>query len=1039
MINIPNYEIGKLAGKGGVAEVYLAKHKLLDRNVAVKLISPAHSDDISDKRFLTEARVIAGLRHTHIVTIYDVGIYENKYYIIMEYLDGGDLKQLVKRGITVEQSLVVLRQIAEALQHAHDKGFIHRDIKSQNIMFRADGTAVLTDFGIVKDISAETGYTLDGTSVGTPNYMSPEQALGSKTIDWRTDIYSLGVTFYEMLTGSVPYVADSAIAVALKHIKDPVPVLPEALSHFQPIIDKTMAKKAEDRFQSARELLKAIKTLSKEENLESSRHKDWKTGAVEARRESLAAAQKSKNRRQIFNVVVVGMAIGFLVLLIVPYLDEFLNHRQPSEPAGNERSFSLKTSDGSVTPPRDDIHPVRQPDKSTGPVVDPADELMGAITEKDYLRALLVVGRLREELPAPSNPMLQKADELLTSNQLISAGDMYATVLSVDPRSAPALLGLLHVAVEKQKELTSREKPALAENDALMALLNKAVSHTDSPYIKQLIINAVEWVYESAETLFRQNDLDQARQWAAAGLELVPSHLRMKKLNYLILAQQRFNHDRLTTPDGDNALFYYEEILKIDGNDPAVKAGITRIVDRYGVMARAAWEKGRLDEALQLAATAREIMPADASLKVMEWLIRGDLYVSAARYASPEKQNALYCYQQALSLSPNEKAVMLRIAKVEAYILLHQIRRTEALAQKIAAYPSVLAALKNAVAEYGQEAMADLGSAVLAEVKSDIARHVDRDLSIPADFIERVSTAFPKEKEFFFSAEKLLRERAQISRLLNDIKQKQVFNDKISLYRKLFDALDKIKAQYGLKQTGDFDKAVMTQIRDDVQSHHIKQNQLIPEEFIRIASDRFPEISEFLEAAQYDILIAAGDGAPLDQEMRRYYLVALALRPQRADAIDRIGNLAGKMDETGKNQEAVDMLRRAMEIAPGNPTFSTLLSDMSRVLDIFATAEKGCGTENAIIVEALMTIGELNLCIHYKNMKPDTVITVVLTRENIRTTTIPVVLEGRSGRQAVIVSAPMEGFAPGEYVIAAMQDAAVLSETRMRFIPPRRR
>jgi hypothetical protein len=133
------------------------------------------------------------------------------------------------------------------------------------------------------------------------------------------------------------------------------------------------------------------------------------------------------------------------------------------------------------------------------------------------------------------------------------------------------------------------------------------------------------------------------------------------------------------------------------------------------------------------------------------------------------------------------------------------------------------------------------------------------------------------------------------------------------------------------------------------------------------------------------------------------------------------------------------MLRRAMEIAPGNPTFSTLRSDIARVLDIFATAEMGCGTENAIIVEALITIGELNLCIQYKNMNPDTVITVVLTHENIRTTTIPVVLEGRFGRQAVIVSAPMEGFAPGEYIIAAMQDASVLSETRMRFIPPRRR
>jgi len=261
MIKIPNYEIGKLAGRGGVAEVYLATHTLLDRTVAIKLISPAKSDELSDKRFLKEAKVVARLRQSNIISIYDVGILDGKYYIIMEYLEGGDLKQRIKQVLTVEQSLKILRQITLAIAHAHDKGFIHRDIKSQNIMFRADGTAVLTDFGIVKDLTAESGYTVDGTSIGTPHYMSPEQALGSEKIDWRTDLYSLGVTFYEMLTGSVPYFADSVIAVALKHINDPVPQLPEKFARFQPIIDKLMAKKPEDRFQSAHYLLREIDKL----------------------------------------------------------------------------------------------------------------------------------------------------------------------------------------------------------------------------------------------------------------------------------------------------------------------------------------------------------------------------------------------------------------------------------------------------------------------------------------------------------------------------------------------------------------------------------------------------------------------------------------------------------------------------------------------------------------------------------------------------------------------------------------------------------
>ncbi|MDA8402913.1 MAG: serine/threonine-protein kinase, partial [Desulfobacteraceae bacterium] len=269
MIDIPNYEIGKLAGRGGVAEVYLARHKLLDRKVAIKLISPVHAGDLADKRFLKEAKVVAGLRHTNIVSIYDVGVYENKYYIIMEYLEGGDLKQNIKRTLPVAQALKILRQIASALAHAHDKGFIHRDIKSQNIMFRGDGTAVLTDFGIVKDLASDTGYTMDGTSIGTPHYMSPEQAQGSDGIDWRTDLYSLGVTFYEMLTGSVPYNADSPIAVALKHIKDPVPQLSEQYARFQPTIYRKIKKNFNNLYQLSHDLISAIDRLDRHDSLDS--------------------------------------------------------------------------------------------------------------------------------------------------------------------------------------------------------------------------------------------------------------------------------------------------------------------------------------------------------------------------------------------------------------------------------------------------------------------------------------------------------------------------------------------------------------------------------------------------------------------------------------------------------------------------------------------------------------------------------------------------------------------------------------------------
>lgn len=1038
-INIPNYEIGKLAGKGGVAEVYVARHTLLDRTVAIKLISPAHSDDISDKRFLKEAKVVAGLRHTNIVSIYDVGVYENKYYIIMEYLDGGDLKKRIKMGLSIEQSLGIFRQIAEALIHAHDKGFIHRDIKSANIMFRPDGTAVLTDFGIVKDISVDSGYTLDGTSIGTPNYMSPEQALGSKEIDWRTDLYSLGVTLYEMLTGSVPYVADSAIAVALKHIKDPVPILPESLVHFQQIIDKLMAKKPEDRFQSGRELLKALDTLMKGEDSETSLRKYQESEAQTTFFKGFAGQRKIKLASLVFSVVVVGMAIGFLVLLIIPYLDDLRIPRQALEKDRTEASFRLKTSAGTAKPISETQLPGQSPIRPD-PADDAPDALMDAIAMKNYEQALRVITQIREGLPESSNPMTQQADDLLQSKQFFSARDIYYSVLSVDPRSTPALLGLLYVAVEKQKELIGQSKPSITEIDALMALLNKALAQTGSPYVKQLQINAVEWIYQATGGFFENNDLNQAEQWVAAGLKFAPDHMRMKKLNYLILAKRRFDESRLTVPDQDNALFYYEEILKIDRKDPAAKAGILRIANRYGEMARDAWVILQLTEAVQQIEKAQAIAPADQSLAVMGWLIRGDMYASKSQYASPENENALYCYRQAIALAPDDREAMIRIAKVAAYIPLQQIRQTQDnLAKKMPAYQSLFKAMDSVVSQYGREPIADLENAVLAQVKSDTQRHVDRDLAIPPEFNDLVTTRFPQEKGFFTSADKMLQERATISNLLNNIKKIIIFDDKMGHYRTLFETLDSAVARHGKTRMGDLRNAVTAQIKKDVQSHHIDREQPIPQGFVDIAIKYLPEINEFLKISQYDIWIARGDAALADREQIQYYLEALQMLPERTVAIGRIEHLAKTLDGAGKNGGAVDMLHRASNIAPDVAIFSELLSGIRRVLKIFATTSGGCGNENNIISNAPVTIERLDLCIQYKNLNPKSILTVVLTHENGMQIKIPVVLEGRSGREGITVAAPMEGFMVGEYSIAAIQEETVLSETRMQFVAPRRR
>lgn len=262
-IQIPGYKIERNLGSGAMATVYLAEQTLLARKVALKLMAAnLVTDDNFRKRFLREGQAVAQLNHPNIVTIYDIGIYESSYFMAMEYVDGGaTLKEKIQQGLTPEQAVGIFCQIGSALGYAHQRGLVHRDVKPANILFSADGTAVLSDFGIVRKLEDDgTQLTQQGFAVGTPAYMSPEQILGKK-VDARSDLYSLGVVFHEMLTGYKPFQAEETFALALKHVNEPVPRLPEAVSQFQPLIDNLMAKEPDQRFANADEMIRAVRSI----------------------------------------------------------------------------------------------------------------------------------------------------------------------------------------------------------------------------------------------------------------------------------------------------------------------------------------------------------------------------------------------------------------------------------------------------------------------------------------------------------------------------------------------------------------------------------------------------------------------------------------------------------------------------------------------------------------------------------------------------------------------------------------------------------
>ncbi|MBN1378941.1 MAG: serine/threonine protein kinase [Gammaproteobacteria bacterium] len=267
MENIPGYKIKRKLGSGGMADVYLATQESFGRDVAIKiLLSSIAGEEEFAARFIREAKIVAGLSHPHIIPVYDVGKFNQYYYMSMDYLPGGDLTQWIKAGIPEEEILKIVRQMADALQYAHQKGYMHRDIKPANIMFREDNSAVLTDFGIARLQDAGDQLTQAGTIIGTPTYMSPEAIKGKKP-DGRTDIYALGIVFYEMLMKEVPYRASEFTAVAYKHVQEPIPVLPRAYTRYQEFLDKIVAKNPDDRFQSGREIVRAIDKLQQEKVL----------------------------------------------------------------------------------------------------------------------------------------------------------------------------------------------------------------------------------------------------------------------------------------------------------------------------------------------------------------------------------------------------------------------------------------------------------------------------------------------------------------------------------------------------------------------------------------------------------------------------------------------------------------------------------------------------------------------------------------------------------------------------------------------------
>ena len=323
------YEIIRSIGEGGMANVYLARDIILNRLVAVKILRGNLAEDEKFvRRFQREAIAASSLNHPNIVEVYDVGEDDGKYFIVMEYVDGKTLKSLIKKrgALTVPEVVDIMLQLTSAIAHAHESYIIHRDIKPQNVIILEDGRVKIMDFGIAAQLNSNE-FTQTNSVMGTVYYLPPEQANGTGATV-KSDIYSLGILMFELLTGTVPYKGDSPVEVAIKHMKNPLPSItdayPEIPQSVENVVLKACAKNPKNRYNSAREMYDDLLTVLDKDRLTEPKVKylykedDIEEEVSEKRsNRTLEKGEKRKNKRMNKALIIIGIIIAVLTLAII--------------------------------------------------------------------------------------------------------------------------------------------------------------------------------------------------------------------------------------------------------------------------------------------------------------------------------------------------------------------------------------------------------------------------------------------------------------------------------------------------------------------------------------------------------------------------------------------------------------------------------------------------------------------------------------------------------------------------------------------------
>lgn len=670
-IKIPGYRILRELGHGGMAHVYLAIQESFGREVALKILSPHLAEDAQfSERFIREVRIISQLSHPNIVTVYDAGKHGKYHYMSMEYIPGKDLKQL-KETTTRKNAIRIVKDIARALDFAGAKGFVHRDVKPENIMIHEnDHRVILMDFGIAHCEDISQGMTQTGKALGTPHFMSPEQTKGLK-VDPRSDIYSLGVVLYQVIAGYLPFDASSAVAVGIKHITAPIPLLPAGLEIFQPIVNTCLSKQAKHRYQKASDLIAALDKITDEQIdqidtkavlfRQAGANHDSETqisDAVETKIDSVPEIVFPSNTRNVtpperfFSIETDNRRRNLLLILLISTLAW----------AGYKKQNEVVEYWGYTLLPK-------------------TAEIFPQLFPQSYLQYWANKSGLNKKTGASIS------DNAITSQQ---QNNTAVTENKIAIKVIPVVLTEEEKIIQLKANLP--EKP---ENAVELASIYKDMLQQSKrdPVAIQGLKDLREWYQQQIKLTFEENDSAKARQLVDMMKTSFPNITKNKRFirlenrvlqeerytAHLISAQKYFNAGALSKPRGKNALFEINAVLSSAPKNKAAVDFYNKIVSSYIDKTSQLEQQGNLQNALFMIEEGIAALDNNKALldkrSELKKLVQHNAHIKslfkyanklllAGDYILPPERNAYDVYQDILKTEKNNLLAQAGLKKI---------------------------------------------------------------------------------------------------------------------------------------------------------------------------------------------------------------------------------------------------------------------------------------------------------------------------------------------------------------------------------------